>query len=94
MRIGNADGRKSLVARNQQRDTAGKLLSQLYDRNSRQAFAPQDAFLDPRVPTDQITAQLQSELSSQLRKPAIGQSRVWMLLRYEAWHPALTSCLS
>ncbi|KAK9821279.1 hypothetical protein WJX74_008357 [Apatococcus lobatus] len=83
-RVSNAgDGpRTALAARNQQRDTAGKLLSQLYDRNSRQAFAPQHAFLDPRVPTDQITAQLQSELSSRLRKPAIGQSRVWMLLRH------------
>ena len=74
--------RKAMLARSQQKETAGKLMSQLYDRNSRQAFAPREAFHDGRVPTDQITAQLQSELSSQLRRPAVSQSRVWSLLRY------------
>ena len=78
---GKQYSREALLARVQQKDIAGKLMSQLYDRNSRQPFAPQDAFHDLRVPTEQITAQLDSELASRLPNTSKRQSRVRSLLR-------------
>lgn len=63
------------------RESAGKLLTQLYDRNCRRQFAPADAFETGNLPPERFQAEMQTAANAAGGFMQAKNTRVWGLLR-------------
>lgn len=66
------------------KESAGKLLTQLYDRNCRRPFAPSPAFQTSNLPPDRFQAEMQTAALAAGGLMQATNTRVWGLLRYRS----------
>lgn len=63
------------------KESAGKLLTQLYDRNCRRQFAPAEAFQTSNLPLERFQAEMQTAANNAGGLMQASNTRVWGLLR-------------
>lgn len=64
------------------KEAAGKLLAQLYDRNSRRQFVPLEAFQTDSLPPERFQVEMQTAAAASGGLMQAINTRVWGLLRY------------
>ncbi len=73
------------------KEAAGKLLSQLYDRNCRRQFVPLEAFQTDSLPPERFRVEMQTAAAAAGGLMQATNTRVWGLLR--SVHISLASTL-
>ena len=63
------------------KESAGKLLTQLYDRNCRRRFAPSEAFQTGNLSPERFHAEMQTAANAAGGLMQATNTRVWGLLR-------------
>lgn len=74
------------------KEAAGKLLSQLYDRNCRRQFVPLEAFQTDSLPPERFRVEMQTAAAAAGGLMQATNTRVWGLLRSEPSSSASTLC--
>ena len=64
------------------KEAAGKLVAQLYDRNSRRQFVPPEAFQTDSLPPERFQVEMQTVAAGAGGVMEASKSRVWGLLRH------------
>ena len=74
------------------KEAAGKLLSQLYDRNCRRQFVPLEAFQTDSLPPERFRVEMQTAAAAAGGVMQATNTRVWGLLRSVPSSLASTFC--
>jgi len=74
------------------KEAAGKLLSQLYDRNCRRQFVPLEAFQTDSLPPERFRVEMQTAAAAAGGLMQATNTRVWGLLRSVHFSLASTFC--
>ena len=69
------------------KEAAGKLLSQLYDRNCRRQFVPLEAFQTDNLPPERFRVEMQTAAAAAGGLMQATNTRVWGLLRSVHFSP-------
>lgn len=64
------------------KEAAGKLMAQLYDRNSRRQFLPAEAFQTDSLPPERFRVEMQTAAAASGGLMQATNTRVWGLLRH------------
>ena len=64
------------------KEAAGKLVAQLYDRNSRRQFVPLEAFQTDSLPPERFRVEMQTAAAASGGLMQANNTRVWGLLRW------------
>lgn len=64
------------------KEAAGKLVAQLYDRNSRRQFVPPEAFQTDSLPPERFQVEMQTAAAASGGLMQATNTRVWGLLRH------------
>ena len=64
------------------KEAAGKLVAQLYDRNSRRQFLPSEAFQTDSLPPERFRVEMQTAAAASGGLMQATNTRVWGLLRW------------
>ena len=64
------------------KEAAGKLVAQLYDRNSRRQFVPLEAFQADSLPPERFRVEMQTAAAASGGLMQATNTRVWGLLRW------------
>lgn len=64
------------------KEAAGKLVAQLYDRNSRRQFVPLEAFQTDSLPPERFRVEMQTAAAASGGLMQATNTRVWGLLRW------------
>ena len=64
------------------KESAGKLLAQLFDKNCRHQFVPLEAFQTDSLPTERFRLEMQTAAAASGGLMQATNTRVWGLLRY------------